>query len=285
MSKKLGFTLSEVLITLAIIGVVSAVSMPILTGKVQSGKVGPMLKKFATNLTEANMMMMERYDSNTILDSFEYSIEDYENGADNDSKRATNQKNEQALSEAYILRLLPFIKGNAVTDSSGNLLTLPKVSVTGDIRNYQSSSTHCAAESGATGNGDCYNMKVVHLQDGTDFAVVIATWGLQRSGANINKSSYKGSVGIVYFDINGFKTGPNLTGKDVFVFTLDDTGVLVPFGGQEAYIQGGNLGPVTGSNNVLYWPKSCQNGKTPGANSQSCTGAIADNGWKVMYKY
>ncbi len=53
MSKKIGFTLAEVLITLGIIGVVAAMTMPVLIQKQTEKATVVALKKFYTNLDQA----------------------------------------------------------------------------------------------------------------------------------------------------------------------------------------------------------------------------------------
>ena len=56
--KKSGFTLAEVLITLGIIGVVAALTAPVLVSSFQKNKVGPTLKRFVSNMAEANTQLL-----------------------------------------------------------------------------------------------------------------------------------------------------------------------------------------------------------------------------------
>ena len=51
---KKGFTLAEVLITLGIIGVVAALTLPTLTSNTQTAKIGPKLAKAASTFEQAN---------------------------------------------------------------------------------------------------------------------------------------------------------------------------------------------------------------------------------------
>lgn len=64
--KKIGFTLAEILITLSIIGVVSALTAPSLVGSYQKSKVGPSLKKFMNTIETANQNILMNKMSNTL---------------------------------------------------------------------------------------------------------------------------------------------------------------------------------------------------------------------------
>lgn len=57
-----GFTLAEVLITLAVIGVVATVTMPILNSKVAESQVGPSLMKAINTLSNANNLVIRTND-------------------------------------------------------------------------------------------------------------------------------------------------------------------------------------------------------------------------------
>ena len=64
-----GFTLAEVLITLGIVGVVAAISLPTLQSNVQKQKVGPSLRKFMNTMENANLRLMEDADVDMITDA------------------------------------------------------------------------------------------------------------------------------------------------------------------------------------------------------------------------
>ena len=62
MNKK-GFTLAEVLITLTIIGVVAALTLPSLTTSVSKNQIGPKLAKAINTLENANKMALQQYEA------------------------------------------------------------------------------------------------------------------------------------------------------------------------------------------------------------------------------
>jgi prepilin-type N-terminal cleavage/methylation domain-containing protein len=57
--RKLGFTLAEVLITLAIVGVIAALTIPGLTANVSKKSIGPALAKAVNNLNSVNAEALE----------------------------------------------------------------------------------------------------------------------------------------------------------------------------------------------------------------------------------
>ena len=59
--KHKGFTLAEVLITLAIIGVAAALALPAITTNIQTAKTGPALSKFVNTFTLATKIMMSEH--------------------------------------------------------------------------------------------------------------------------------------------------------------------------------------------------------------------------------
>lgn len=57
-----GFTLAEVLITLAVIGVIAATTMPALNARISESQVGPALMKAINTLENANMLAIKTND-------------------------------------------------------------------------------------------------------------------------------------------------------------------------------------------------------------------------------
>ena len=64
--KKSGFTLAEVLITLGIVGVVSALVLPTFTTKMQTAKVGPRLAKAVAGFEQANIAILDGSNSDAL---------------------------------------------------------------------------------------------------------------------------------------------------------------------------------------------------------------------------
>lgn len=64
--KNYGFTLAEILVTLGIIGVISALTLPTFTQKTSLAKVGPQLGKARTNFEQATAAMMQEAQSDSL---------------------------------------------------------------------------------------------------------------------------------------------------------------------------------------------------------------------------
>ena len=247
MHKKSGFTLAEVLITMAIIGVVAALTSPALVGSFQKSKVGPSLRRFVTNLENANEHIMADTDAIRLSDV-----------------ATSNQEYLEALSK-YL---------NGATQKKNDSNEIMKLSdLTLSAKNY-------SGKADGAPIGDA----LIYTFNGDDaFAVNFYEADIRttnRAKAN-NRGAYKGDIGTVYYDLNGFNTKPNRLGKDIFVFHLDDTGMLIPEGGKlqwNAYTQTANEQTWKSDENNLCGKK----GVTTGA---SCAGSVADNNWKVIYKY
>ncbi len=75
--RKKGFTLAEVLITLGIIGVVAALTAPILQSSVQQSKVGPALSKFINSLEVAHEHILADNQADTISSVAEGDVDVY----------------------------------------------------------------------------------------------------------------------------------------------------------------------------------------------------------------
>ena len=89
---------------------------------------------------------------------------------------------------------------------------------------------------------------------------------------------YSSMDSLFVIDINGVK-GPNKFGKDQFEVVIDNYGAVIPYGGAQ-YVEyhGGNV--LWETNNGC---PSRQDVKPN--NPRACSGAIADNGYKILYAY
>lgn len=66
---KKGFTLAEVLITLGVIGVVAALTLPNLLENTTNAQIGPKLAKAVTNFEQANITLLQSYQSDALVDA------------------------------------------------------------------------------------------------------------------------------------------------------------------------------------------------------------------------
>ena len=226
MNKKFGFTLAEVLITMALLGVVATMTLPALRMNTQDAKIGPSLRKFINTLENANELLLNDKDVDKISDA-----------VSND--------------EEYLNELEHYINGNSTTALTFN----PSLS------SYDGTEV-------SEGSGD---LNGFNFKNGDSMFVA------ETSGEG--QGSFKGIRALIFYDLNGSETRPNFLGKDVFVFWLDESGAVIPYGGKVANrAYGDSLAPIVwdGEGDLACKSRNVGSGI-------SCAGSVADNDWKVIY--
>ncbi|MBE7710818.1 MAG: type II secretion system protein [Cyanobacteria bacterium SIG31] len=172
--KKNGFTLAEVLITLAIIGVVATMTLPALMTNTQEQQAKTGLKKAINTLTEAVQM-------HQAIDGFDFASMKHEATIDQLKGNEISEENENSLSFLAILQARTQIDYKNMGEDSYNI------------------------EVGGGDNGDWDT--TVRFKDGT---AVIFPSGIVANSDNSLKQSDGLPLGItIVVDTNGAK-GPNV---------------------------------------------------------------------------
>ena len=199
--RKHAFTLAEVLITLGIIGVVAAMTLPTLIQKHQKKVTVTKLKKAYTTL--AQVIQKSYADNGSALDYLPAGQE------------ITADVTENFFNTYY----LPYFKSPSV------ILGLNIDFKNGcDKRNYKSLNAICYGTAIYTN----YSAGRIFFSanDGMTYFVVSKT---RETLDNQTKYLYD-SNHLVFVDINGF-TKPNQLGKDIFLFTIDwSNNIIRPYG-------------------------------------------------------
>ncbi|MBR1753944.1 type II secretion system protein, partial [bacterium] len=188
-----GFTLAEVLITLGIIGVVAALTIPTLMQKTNEREIISALKKSHSNLSQAYKLAKVEHGSPDTWYNEESDV--------NDTTRST------LMGEIF----KPYLK-NAKYCGTGTGL---------GCFDYETSVDFAGNEKIKYGN-ETYLSKFI-LADGTSI-FFFSYGGTARNLGGPYKKSY-GSIGV---DINGAKL-PNKKGVDTFLFIITEDTIL-PFG-------------------------------------------------------
>jgi len=210
-SRGKGFTLAEILITLTVIGVVAALTIPTLLQNTQQAELKTALKRDFADLSQATLLIKNDA-GGTLVNAFR-------NGA-GDGLDSENLKN------AYKGKL------NYIKECSGTAA-------------YGGSGT------GASGEGGCWhgtnNWELLNstknlgsqnpgliLNNGT-----LMFFGLEKSDCMLDLSFTGGAVtykrcAAITIDVNGFKK-PNVLGKDIFQFSLTSDS-LIPAGAQGFFV-------------------------------------------------
>lgn len=229
MRTRVGFTLAEVLITIGIVGIVAAMTIPMLTIKIQR-------KIYATKLIQTYAILnqgFKRYLSLNGTDALSQTpaFESVRNSGL--SSCEPSNWNEEGCK--------PFIKEisgifNGITVEKTGVITYKylKGSGTGTRGPY----------SLVLNNGAILYMGVYKNYNKTSRLAQVEKYGTRLTT----------SVAYIDIDING-KSLPNQWGRDLFEFQLSDEGIVFPEGGKDySVFRNGNLDSMY---NSQYLPWGC----------------------------
>ena len=190
-----GFTLAEVLITLGIIGIVAAMTMPSLIANYRNKVAVTQLKKMYSVMSQATLFTVQKDGDYSSL----YEIQDH---------------NSQSIQNWYNRNLKPYLK---ITNECFN-----KAGCWADTGTKTLNGGTPAWNQNAVGIG--IDIVVFNTIDG--YAVSLDAYADDGAywGVTVPNKQYV----AMYVDVNG-KKRPNVIGKDTFVFVFSERG-FVPAG-------------------------------------------------------
>lgn len=194
--KKHGFTLAEVLITLGIIGVVSALVIPTFTAQTQNAKIGPRVGKAISSFEQATKALIDEAGSDSLS-----GIDGLTNTAGTQAEIGTPD------GTAFLGRFADHLKGSGWQITNGITLN-PQPSIGG--------TTFSGASGGFT------------TSDGISY--YFNTAGLGTVGTGNNPPHQRQYISVLVVDLNG-QAEPNKDARDRFYFQVMDDGSLRPYGG------------------------------------------------------
>lgn len=245
-----GFTLAEVLITLGIIGVVAALTIPTLISKYQKQEYVTGLQKAYTEFNQALRQLTNDYGCGTDLHcTGVYSTGD----------------NDVTFGDA-ITKYFKVIKNCRMAKESGCFPDSIIVNIDGSGTRGPYYGTY----------GEAYTFITA---DGMAFSVYYDGYGC-NSGEMPKGYNFYQICGGVTVDVNGPNKGPNNFGRDIFDFSITNGRgvVLYPRGGQELTYSGEIWRQDDGE---VF---SCDN--TPPAwklYGMTCAGRVMEEGWQMNY--
>ncbi len=241
------FTLAEVLITLTILGVIAAITLPVLQDNVNKSAWTNGLKVAKGNIESAIANMMADYSADSLSDTPIWA----------DPTTKWTEGDEYTTPTEYkaydIASLQKYFKIDSVTEGIDyDIYTL---------NNEKTSIANPGTRFNLTNNSS-FNMFITQNADGVDTSTA-------ADCGNIICAEYA----KVYIDVNG-KKGPNTFGKDIYSFSLSEHGRLVPYGSEA----------LNKLNNTPTWKTDCS-GNHPEStwNSEACTARVIDEGYKINY--
>lgn len=197
--KKSAFTLAEVLITLGIIGIIAAMTLPVLTAKWQKAAAIAQLKKEYSIMQNAISALLAENEG-VKFDSLRFVHQQWDH---------SDYFDKDLFAEDLSKHLKYIDSGTNPTYSTEVRMCLPEDSE----KSYK----------WLNGSKQTFWSIVSHwwkLSDGS--CVAINT----RGGWTWDDSS---SIVLLYIDINGSEKNPNQFGKDTFVFRISRSGKIVPY--------------------------------------------------------
>lgn len=306
--KKRGFTLAEVLIALGVVGVLAAITTPMLMTATAKSQVETGLAKSVAIWEQANIGALKDADSSSILDAWGESdgtlnYEEYSKALSHQMKMSSKliEENQET---SFVNKLLPSAYAAYSTKEEQCLMQYCPNGLRNCSLKNQELMMACVAEgqdadyrddhgtvdeinpeypevlvdpepSNEITLPDWINMfnqknRVLVANNGITFAFVESQKDLTTS-----KNPSKQRIGFVAVDINGVNKGKNQIAKDVFGFALYNDGSLRPIGG--ANWDGKN------DEKTKTWRDTCANDSQK--KDISCTASIIEQGYKIKYKY
>ena len=264
-NSKQGFTLAEVLITLGIIGVVAAITMPMLIGHYNKQVWVNQLKKTVSTLENGVKLMMA------------------EDGVD-------------WLYETSAWSYVPL--GGCSTYSSctnfhENLKKYFNATYTSVVNNSQLSKSYLYLDK--PGSFTSIPMEM-HLANGADIGVY---WISKTPYVGGGWQGPMPNLVDVIIDVNGLKKEPNKLGRDVFIYAISEKGQVLPYGSAAAVreycylrVPGDDsnkancFSSLSNGSGSWLWSKDSTNAQANcGKNSLgiACAARIMAEGWKMNY--
>ncbi len=202
-----GFTLAEVLITLGIIGVVAAMTLPSLINDYRDKEILTKVRKTYSDVS--NAVNRARTSDGNINDN-SVLFNPNNNSVDtakkfmkyfNGTKLCTNTKN-QCKKYYYDIKYSRFYTAGTNTGASWSII-LPAIILHNGVVLYIVQNN----------NPDCYAEETFNTVDENGRPI------LDADGNNVTKTSINKVCGYVYFDVNGPKK-PNIFGYDAFYIQI-----------------------------------------------------------------
>ena len=251
--KKPGFTLQEILLTLAIIGVVAALTIPVLTQRYNQRVWATSLSTAVSNFETAMSTMITKDGANDLFGTRAWRAL---NGGILTDEDGPIEEFMNAVSETFPLaqfyfnsELLADDEDSGYYDGIGSVLNNTREKIY-DIPVMSESAIYQAK------NGMFF---YISIDNSVSDPEKISEIDAMDAGVTLTETAAK-----VAIDVNGEKA-PNVIGRDIFFFILGADGVLYPYGSLDV-------------NNKLGEEYTCRNRRGMG-----CTAQLIENNYVMNY--
>ena len=262
MKKLLGFTLAEVLVTLGIIGVVAALTVPMLGTNAKRQGMATTLRSTVTDLETAF--------GNAIADQQAENIFGTDMWNNITSANPLKANSSKAAKKAFVNNLNRYLRINGADyDLNGSTYYTSK-----------NINVHRISTTGKTGAVKEMSSDTIPIYLKNGAVMFIRAFGEEpnvrpgENGENVSDGGFSNAADV-YIDVNG-ATAPNTIGRDIFTFYLTGNGELLPAGGRVIVELGEWSKP---------WQNNCIQGSFGDSDwgGWSCTGRLVENGYVFDY--
>lgn len=265
--KKQGFTLAEILITLGIVGVVSALTVPALITSTKN-------KANAAKLSSA-VLNLENAFTNAIAQEGAENL--YGTNMWSENKINATEGNKALFAE----RIGQYLRLSGYENSDNDFYGTNQICAM-SVGGGTNKSACIASGQRFAGNEQMFTLKTndgvaIHIRTYKHSDEEIAT---QKTAAIAEGCTYYTNAADIVIDVNG-KDSPNTLGRDIFWFELGENGTLYPSGSKDV----ARIEPQHGR-----WDEAsvaaCNNaskGSLEGLRGIGCAGRVVADGYKINY--
>lgn len=198
---KRGFTLAEVLITLGIIGIIAAMTLPTVVNKYKEKETVTKLKKFYSILSQSYLTSVQKYGTPD-----EWGIRGRDAGSSDENEDSYTAQNAILIRD----RLFESVKKLRDCNNAKNQKSC------GMSDKYYRIDGVINTEIG----GSTAKTSSAFMFDGSSVMIIANPTGEYRGPGVLSKT-----YAIIYIDLNGVKS-PNTYGKDLFMFYLTKQNIM-----------------------------------------------------------
>ena len=298
--KKIGFTLSEVLVTLGIIGVVAALTMPTLIQNGRNEANAAKLSVIVSSLENAFTTAITREGAETLFETGMWgNIPELQYKTDENGDVVVNSQGKPEI-------LTGGLDGYSSSDAAKATFVgeLNRYLVTAGYKNqnmtqyYESHNTNMYDMSSSGGQGSAIGADNGIGSGNQGFPILLKNGGVvfmrvyKKGTISANEDAVREAGGSfyeeaadVFIDVNGANP-PNTVGRDLFTFYLGQNGILYPVGSMDVSVfDSVHEGKSANRTNIWSNPEGGWSCVTPNNINVGwgCTARLIEEGYKMNY--